>query len=99
MYWAKGLFGVGSMHVNEYTNRVRIEEFRENTVRVRLIDEDGEQLVGGLFIDVPKEIVPIPLRRFGQTFRLRWRSIWPEEKDSVKVLREQAQNSFAYLGE
>jgi hypothetical protein len=87
------------MRVEEYTNRVRILEFHDEMVRVRLVDEDGQQLAGGLDIDVPREIIPIPLRRYGQVFRLRRRSTWPEGQDSAETLREQARDAFEYLGE
>ena len=87
------------MRIHEYTDLVRNEEFHNDVIRVRLVDDDGQQVAGGLIVDVPTEIVPPWLRRFGQIFRLRRKSIWPEEGDSAESLRDQARNAFDCLGE
>ncbi len=88
------------MRISDHTNRVRIDRFDETTIRVQFVDEDGEGLAGGaLFLDIPKDVVPLPMRQFGRTFRIRWRGIWPEGKDSEEALREQAHSAIEYLGE
>ena len=88
------------MRVSDHTNRVRIDRLDETTIHVQLVDEHGQGLSGGgLFLDIPKDIVPPPMRQFGRTFRIRWRGIWPEDKDSAQALREQARAAIEYLGE
>lgn len=88
------------MRISDHTNRVRIERFDEGTIHVQLVDDDGQGLAGGaLFLDIPKDLVPAPIRQFGGTFRIRWRGIWPEDKDSVEALREQRRSAIEYLGE
>ena len=88
------------MRVSAHTNRVRIERFDEGTIHVQLVDEDGKGLAdGALFLDIPKDVVPVQVRQFGRTFRIQWRGIWPEDKDSAETLREQARSAIEYLGE
>jgi hypothetical protein len=88
------------MRVSDHTNRVRIDRFDETTIHVQLVNEDGQGLAGGaLSLDIPKDVVPAPMRQFGRTFRIRWRGIWPEDKDSAEALGEQAHSAIEYLGE
>jgi len=85
------------MIVREYTNYVRVLEVTGDFVRVRLVDEAGQNLADGLSINVPSQVIPIARRRSGEMFRLRWSGADPEEGDTPEMIREAVRKMFLYL--
>jgi len=67
-------------------------------IRGCLVDERGSELAGGgLFIDIPTDIIPPEKRRFSEIVRIRWKSVTPEEGDSVADLRSHPRSAFEFL--
>ena len=83
--------------VYEYVNRVRVV-FHKNDqyTRVDITDELGERLPFPP-LEIRTGVIPFELRQIGSRFLLKWRSIWPEESDTIDLIREHLANMSEVL--
>ncbi len=85
------------MTIREYEDRVRLTGFSPGHVLVKLIDEDGEIIAGGIQYEVPLDVIPISKRSFGASFKLRRRAFEPSDGDTEEVIREALASAFKVL--
>jgi hypothetical protein len=82
------------VRINTHENRARVVHHLDGAyTMVEITDDEGARLNMPNF-HMPTDVIPVRLRRIGSRFVLRWRTVWPEDGDSVDDLR--AEHARAY---